>query len=228
MILPISNYRVIVPAMNSSMANSILNQEYTLLLTPRSPFARRVRLALRRLGASVVEEFVDPFKPSATFLERNPLGMVPVLVPEGAAPIVDSPIIIDYLDEVSGGLVWPKSNPDRLLSRNLSSIAMGAMGAGVNYFMETTKPHPDSETMEEQVGNAARSLDFLNREVSAQRGLFVTRAGQITQTGWDLGVALEYVTFRCPQVKWNHHRVLVDHLDQCRLDLDFTKTTPSA
>src|SRR5258708_300635 len=84
-----------------------------LFMSLRSPFARRVRLALARLDIEHEEEIVDVFNPPAHFLAANPLGLVPTLVGQGGFLVSDSSMILELVHSQTGRVLstgaaeWP-------------------------------------------------------------------------------------------------------------------------
>jgi glutathione S-transferase len=77
-----------------------------LYLSPTSPYARKVRMAVQELGLSdlVQEVIVDPWNAQADFLDVNPLCKVPTLVTEKGETLPDSKLIIEYLLSRGRGL----------------------------------------------------------------------------------------------------------------------------
>lgn len=70
-----------------------------LFISLRSPFARRVRLALLENQISYKEIVCDVFKPSAELIAVNPLIRVPVLRLQSGAVLIDSNLILQALYE---------------------------------------------------------------------------------------------------------------------------------
>lgn len=71
-----------------------------LYAVPHSPFAARVRLALRVKGLDYeMEAPPGGSTRSAEFMALNPIGKLPVLVTDDGLVIAESETIIDYLDE---------------------------------------------------------------------------------------------------------------------------------
>jgi len=70
-----------------------------LYATLRSPFARKVRIALleKELPFQLIE--VDLSNRSADFVAASPLGKVPVLVDEDGTRVFDSTVICEYLED---------------------------------------------------------------------------------------------------------------------------------
>ncbi|CEJ11843.1 Stringent starvation protein A [bacterium YEK0313] len=75
---------------------------FTLYNAPQSTCSQRVRFVLNAKGLPFAEEKLDLFSGDQlqpAYLRINPNGVVPTLVDNGT-PIVDSAVIIEYLDEV--------------------------------------------------------------------------------------------------------------------------------
>lgn len=205
--------------MNANILNgSILD------LTPRSPFARRVRITLLRLGIDFKEREVAPFEPSADFLDRSPLGTVPVLELSNGEVWPDSATILDNLYETVGG-IWPDDLTERRKVRQAAIWAEGLMSAAVSFFLEGQRKNPDpawTQDFRDVVERTLKKVDSSNvKEFPWISG------GNPTQAGWDLGVALEYLSLRMPDYEWTKkHPSLVAHLEVCRQWDRFRATTP--
>ncbi|XP_030627047.1 glutathione S-transferase omega-1 [Chanos chanos] len=91
------------------------------------PFAERTRLVLSAKGIKHETINVNLKEKPDWFLEKNPLGLVPVLeTPEGQI-IYESPITCDYLDEVYAGKKLLPSDPlekaqQRMLLEHYSKV----------------------------------------------------------------------------------------------------------
>src|SRR5215217_9037435 len=78
-----------------------------LTFSPSSPFARKVRIAAIELGLIDKIEFVPatvvPGQPNEEYSRITPLKKLPVLMLDNGDLIVDSYVIVEYLDELAGG-----------------------------------------------------------------------------------------------------------------------------
>ena len=78
-----------------------------LTFSPASPFARKVRIAAIELGLIDKIEFfaatVAPDKPMTTIRRSRRLKKLPVLILDNGDVILDSYVIVEYLDELAGG-----------------------------------------------------------------------------------------------------------------------------
>src|SRR5262249_18389654 len=71
----------------------------TLYHLPLSPYARKVRIALREKGLDFELAVEKVWERRPDFLAMNPAGTVPVLADEDGSIVVDSGVICEYLDE---------------------------------------------------------------------------------------------------------------------------------
>jgi glutathione S-transferase len=195
---------------------------YHLFLSPRSPFARRVRLALRRLDLSVIEHPLNVLESNPDLEAANPLGLVPALVlPDGRA-LSDSSAILESLHDLYGGL-WPEPLTDRIEVRQASTLATGLMQAAVSFFQETRMHEVPSRTWAQDHWNTVhRTL----RHLEPFRSDLWFRSGELTQAGWDLACALEYLEFRMPECRDSIPSALVATLELARRSALFRETAP--
>ncbi|MFL6837076.1 MAG: glutathione S-transferase N-terminal domain-containing protein, partial [Bradyrhizobium sp.] len=73
-----------------------------LTFSPASPFARKVRIAAIETGLIDKIEFVPttvaPGTPNAEYARINPLKKLPALITDSGDVIIDSYVIVEYLD----------------------------------------------------------------------------------------------------------------------------------
>ena len=78
-----------------------------LSFSPTSPFARKVRIAAIELGLidkiEFVPETVVPGQANEKYSRVTPLKKLPVLMLDSGDVILDSYVIVEYLDELAGG-----------------------------------------------------------------------------------------------------------------------------
>jgi len=88
-----------------------------LYSSPRSPFVRKVVVAIHELGLAdqieLVPTVVAMDQPNAGMLAKNPLGKIPVLELYDGTAIYDSAVIIDYLDRKVGCRLIPAAGDAR-------------------------------------------------------------------------------------------------------------------
>src|SRR4051794_8500775 len=89
-----------------------------LTFSPASPFARKVRIAAIETGLidriELVPTSVVPGQPNDEYSNLYPLKKLPALITDNGDIIVDSYVIVEYLDELAGGgKLIPTSGPTR-------------------------------------------------------------------------------------------------------------------
>ena len=181
--------------------------------TPTSPFSRKVKIAAMVLGIEdrIVHEFADPLKADDTLRLQNPLGKMPVLLPGDGTAVYDSPVILDYLDQLAGGgRIVPHDPVSRLEAQTLQALGDGIMDAAILIVYEGR--HRPAEKHHEpwldyQRGKIVRALTALN----AKPPVAEPNVGTIA-----LACALGYLDWR-KQVDWRaQFPALVSWLDRFR------------
>lgn len=176
---------------------------YTLWMSLRSPFARRVRLALEEMQVPYQESVVDVFKPTPAFLKANPLGRVPALETSSGEVLIDSNLILPFLADRHGGGLIPQEQAARLRCYQWMGLAVGMMEKTVEYFLmwQNSREHglPIDQTLLTEF-RAAREAFCAAVETRAaeffQIGAPAYLAEGFSQADCDAGAALAYLTLR--------------------------------
>jgi glutathione S-transferase len=103
-----------------------------LSFSPASPFARKVRIAAIELGLIDRIEFVPatvaPGTPNDEYSKITPLKKLPVLILDNGDVVLDSYVIVEYLDELAGGgKLIPASGPTRWKVKSDHSLLQGML-----------------------------------------------------------------------------------------------------
>jgi glutathione S-transferase len=103
-----------------------------LSFSPASPFARKVRIAAIELGLIDKIEFmpatVVPGQPNDEYSHINPLKKLPALILDNGDVIIDSYVIVEYLDELAGGgKLIPASGANRWRVKSDHSLLQGML-----------------------------------------------------------------------------------------------------
>jgi glutathione S-transferase len=185
-----------------------------LRVTPLSPFGRKVRMAISRLGLWDRIETVkaDPMDAADPLRRDNPLGKIPTLITDDGKPVFDSRVILEYLDHVAGGgKLIPAAWPERIETLTLKAMCDGVMDACILIVYEA-RHRPAAlhhePWLDYQRGKVVRGLaSFAKQPPDAAR----FDVGTITGA-----CMLGYLDFR-KQVDWRpEFPVLVGWLDQFR------------
>ena len=198
---------------------------YRLFMSLRSPFARRVRIAMLRMGIPFEMETLNVFEPTEEFLKANPLGLVPVLQTPRGPFLPDSAAILQYLHDHHGERIWPKDPFLKLTTQVASVLAEGIMTATVAYFLETERKAPSPEWLEEYSATLHRALKKLSIDDPAGPPWVID--GVLTQAAYDLAVGLEYLDLRLPSLAWRHQYPLLTKVyDRCQVIPAIDQTRP--
>ncbi len=94
-----------------------------------SPFVRRVAVTARFLGIPYKHNPLSIFKGYEEFRDVNPLVKVPTLVCDDGTMLVDSTLIIDYLESVcaNGRSLMPSDAAGRTRALRVTGVALIAM-----------------------------------------------------------------------------------------------------
>jgi glutathione S-transferase len=198
-----------------------------LRATPMSPFGRKVRMAISRLGLWDRIEMVkaDPLDPNDVLRRDNPLGKIPTLITDDGKAVYDSRVILEYLDHVAGGgRVIPTAWPARVETLTLQAMADGVMDACILIVYEGRhRPealhHPP--WLDYQRGKAVRGLTAFAKQPADPAHFDVGTIAAACMLG--------YLDLR-KQVDWRpEFPTLVGWLDQFRArHPEFDATAPAA
>ena len=103
-----------------------------LTFSPASPFARKVRIAAIELGLIDKIEFIPatvvPGQPNDEYSQINPVKKLPALILDSGDVVLDSYVIVEYLDELAGGgKLIPASGPLRWKVKSDHSLLQGML-----------------------------------------------------------------------------------------------------
>jgi len=140
-----------------------------------SPFVRRVAVSLRVLGFAYEHDTRSVFADFEAMRGINPLGRIPSLILDDLETLIDSAMILDWLDQTVGperALVPPSGSERRQVLRRVA-LATGVVDkAGAAAFERRVRPSNVRwpEWIERCRTQAAGALQVLAREPWATSG----------------------------------------------------------
>lgn len=176
-----------------------------LLMSPASPFVRKVRVLLREAGQTdAVQEVAvaaNPMDTPADLVAANPLGKIPALIREDGPALYDSRVITRYLDTKFNAGFYPEHLLWEVLTLEATGDAICEAGVGVVYEQRHRPPELQMpEWMDAQWQKISRALDTLEtRWISHLKG--PVDMGQIA-----VGCALAYLDLRHDARNWRQGR----------------------
>ncbi|MFJ2691512.1 glutathione S-transferase [Pseudomonas sp. NPDC087336] len=165
-----------------------------------SPYVRRVAISAKRLGIALEHESVSVFRTFEQFRQINPVVKAPTLILDDGEVLMDSTLIIDYLEALAGPerSLMPAGIEDRLRSLRLIGLALAASEKSVQlYYERNLRPaeiqfQPWVERVEGQLAAAYLALE---RELEKQP---LKTDGLIDQAGITLAVAWSFTRYVVP------------------------------
>lgn len=132
-----------------------------LILSPTSPYARKVYVFLREKGLDC-ERVIDlPNTPESQVASYNPLGKVPILRLDDGTCLYDSRVMIQYLEAAHPQPALLPTQPlQRALALRWEALADGMIDAAVAVVLESRREQgkQDAAWMERQTGKIQRAL----------------------------------------------------------------------
>ena len=199
-----------------------------LIIATPSPFARKVRVALREKNMDCREQVDVPWNPEAVAADFNPLGKVPALILDDGSAVFDSSVIIEYLETLGHDpKLIPKEEDQRLHVRQIEALADGISDALVLIVLEKHRPQElqSDDWIARQQTKIDAGLSALSQRLGAA-DYFV--GGRYTVADIAAGCALGYLDLRFPDYNW---RAKADNLKHFKARINqrpsFQETIPS-
>ena len=173
-----------------------------LSFSAASPFARKVRIAAIELGLTDKIEFtpatVAPGTANDEYQRISPLKKLPVLILDNGDVILDSYVIVEYLNEIAGGALIPDYGPNRWKVKSDHSLLQGMLDAMLLCRYEKML-RPEAlrwpKWVDDQWDRAWHGLKwFEERPDTFSRPLDIVQIGLVC--------ALGYADFRFPSCGW--------------------------
>ncbi|NMZ82166.1 glutathione S-transferase [Pseudomonas mandelii] len=165
-----------------------------------SPYVRRVAISARHLGIDLEHESVSVFRHFEHFQQINPVVKAPTLVLDDGEVLIDSTLIIDYLEALAGPgkSLMPDDLKQRLRAWRLIGLGLAACEKSVQlYYERNLRPaeiqyQPWVERVE---GQLAAAYSELERELEKQP---LANGALIEQDGITLAVAWSFTNLVTP------------------------------
>lgn len=174
-----------------------------LLISPASPYVRKVRVLIREADLmGTVEEInvaTTPLDSAPEVVAANPMGKIPALIRADGPGIYDSRVITRFLDDLAGANLYPQSRIWEILT--LEATADAIMDATIAMSYEARFRPADrqsSEWVEAQWAKAARGIAAVNSRWMSH----LTGPMNIGQIG--VACALSYIDLRHDGRGWRN------------------------
>lgn len=168
-----------------------------------SPYVRRVAISLHVLGLPFEHRSVSVFRQYDVFAQINPVVKAPTFIDDDGTLLVDSTLILDYLDRKvpAARRLMPEEPQERAFALRVNGFALAAMEKTVQQVYErelrpAERQHePWFERVNAQMHAAFKVLDGL---LAGREGWLC--AGRITQADITAAVAWRFTQYILPGV----------------------------
>lgn len=203
-------------------------QGSNLFISARSPFARRVRLALREHGVAFRETVVDLFGPETDELRElarlSPVSRVPVLHLASGDVIADSTQILHAFYNGTVSAWMPTGEREAFRAHHFTGLALGLCDKTVERVIDRMRAAPDPELELEFRQVRDRTLEYLERELEGRE--WIAGGSHPTQADLDLGTALSYLCLRDSREWGRAHPRCAELLRKLEARPSFLQTQP--
>jgi glutathione S-transferase len=142
-----------------------------LYITPGSPYARIVRIAIIEKGLDSRVEIIraQTRLADSPYYRINPSGRVPYLLRDNGIGLEESAVICDYLDHLDGdpGFALPAGNPG-WEARRLGALARSMLDGLSVWGRETARPQEEQSpgVVKHETERSRRMADLWEREIA--------------------------------------------------------------
>jgi glutathione S-transferase len=138
-----------------------------LLISPASPFVRKVRVLLREANLMDTVEEVNvtttPMNSAPEVVAANPMGKIPALIRADGPGIYDSRVITRFLDDHAGSNLYPQSRIWEILTLEATADAIMDATVAMSYEARLRPQEQQSpDWVEAQWAKAARGISAIN------------------------------------------------------------------
>lgn len=140
-----------------------------------SPFVRRTLISAHLMNLSLDHEQISVFRDADKFRALNPIVKAPTLVFDDGTVMVESQIIVNFLETLAAPSkrLTPTDPEARLRSKRLTSVALAACDKAVQVYYETQMRPPEF-----------RWQEWVDRKSDQLRAAFDLLEQETPETGW--------------------------------------------
>jgi glutathione S-transferase len=182
-----------------------MSETMILHWSPRSPYVRKVLIALSEIGLQdrvrTVRTVTGGTTPHWELMKLNPVGKIPTLELSDGTVIYDSPVIIEYLDTLHDGpKLFPAAWPERLTALRRHALGQGMLDSALLLLGEGFRPPERQSEPHKDLWRAKLKacVEALETEADA------LAASAFTIGHLAIGVALAYLDFRFAALEWRN------------------------
>jgi glutathione S-transferase len=168
-----------------------------------SPYVRKVRVVLAEKKLDYQFELENVWASETTIQKLNPLGTVPSLIMEDGTVLIDSRVMVEYLDTLTPVCkLLPPNGRERADIKCWEALADGVLDAGVLVRLERTLRPPEQQSAD-WIARQLRKVELGLASMSDKLGDQPYCAGiHYSLADVAVGCALGWLSFRFPEIAW--------------------------
>ena len=168
-----------------------------------SPYVRRVAISMKLMDVPFEHHSISVFRQYAEFEKINPMVKAPTLVCDDGEILMDSTLIIDYLESLAapGNRLMPASGKSRRDALSNIGVALLACEKTVQRYYELTLRPADKQHapwLERVTGQMQAAFDALENIVAAAQPWL--HGARLHQDDLTIAVAWRFLQFIAPGV----------------------------
>lgn len=168
--------------------------------SPKSPYVRKVMVCAHELGVvdqlTLVRSVAAMLKPNAALMQVNPLSKIPALVLDDGRTLFDSAVICEYLNDTSGGSLFPSQGDAKWQALRWQALGDGLLDALILWRNEREREQPLAALLSAFELKTRATLAQLDHEAGSLAEAPFS-IGQVT-----LACALGYLDYRFEAFGW--------------------------
>jgi glutathione S-transferase len=168
-----------------------------------SPYVRKVRVVLAEKKLDCQFELENVWAADTIINQFNPLGKVPSLIMEDGTVMIDSRVMVEYLDTLTPVCkLLPPNGRDRADVKCWEALADGMLDAAVSVRLERTMRPPEQQS-EEWMARQMRKVELGLKTLSDKLGEQAYCNGiHYSLADVAVGCTLGWLSFRFPEITW--------------------------
>lgn len=168
-----------------------------------SPYVRKVRVVLAEKKLDYQFELENVWAPDTTIDKLNPLGKVPSLIMEDGNVMIDSRVMVEYLDTLTPVCkLLPPNGRDRADIKCWEALADGMLDAAIIVRLERTQRPPELQS-EAWIARQMHKVQLGLAALSDKLGESPYCAGiHYSLADVAVGCTLGWLSFRFPEITW--------------------------
>lgn len=176
-----------------------------LIGSTASPFARKVRIVMAEKKLDYVYVLENVWAPETQIHLANPLNQVPCLILEDGSAMIDSRVIVEYLDTLTPVCKLLPANGngrERADIKGWEALADGVLNAAVLVRLEgVLRPEQQRSAawVERQMAKVAQGLAALSQKLGDNA---FCASNHYSLADVAVGCALGWLAFRFPEIGW--------------------------